>query len=81
MHPRGITHDLKITENGAEVFHAYMAEAFEIVVFFSTSFQMSILSSLARGHQSEATADVEDTYLRVRKFTQNLKPHIPDGYH
>lgn len=79
MHPRGISHDVKVTDAGAEVFHPYMAEAFELVAFFSCNWQLFTLAGATKAYTPESLPDAQAASTKVQQLLASVSSAIPDG--
>jgi hypothetical protein len=80
MHPRGISHDAKITDQGYEIYHPYFAEAFELLVYWACSWQMLILAAAMQAYSPESLPDEQDVLKKVSPILRALDAaKIPDG--
>jgi len=79
MHPRGISHDVKVAEGAVEVFHPYMAEAFDLLSFLGCTWQMYALGAAAKAYNRESLADARDVHAKIRPFVHGPRPAMPDG--
>lgn len=79
MHPRGISHDGKVTPEGFEIFHPYTPEAFELIVTWACNWHLLILAAAVKAYSPESLADAQAVQRKVAALTANLNPGIPDG--
>lgn len=79
-HPSGVSHDLKLEGTMAEVFHPYMAEAFEFLVFWSESWQLQMCLWMAMAYHPASVPDVQNTFTQTRPAMNTLNPELPDGF-
>lgn len=78
-HPSGIKHDCKIEGNTLELFHPYMAEAFEFLCVWSLRWQILMCMWMAKSYDPTSVPDVEDIYKKTRPAIGALKAELPDG--
>ena len=79
MHPRGISHDAKITDQGYEVYHPYMAEAFELLAYWACGWQMMILAAAMQAYTPETLPDAQSVSAKIAPVLRALNVGIPDG--
>ncbi len=79
-HPSGVKHDLKLEGTTAEVFHPYMAEAFEFLVFWSVSWQIQMCLWMAMAYDPASVSDVQNVFTQTRAAMDTLNPQLPDGF-
>lgn len=80
IHPGGIHHDVKVTSQGLEVFHPYMAEAFELLVSLLTHWQIYIIAAATKAYQPSSLSDMQQVQKRISGLTLNLDSGLPDGF-
>lgn len=79
-HPSGYGHDLEIEDGRVELYSPYMAEAFELLAFFSCGWQCNALILLAKAYNPSTVSDAQAVYVRVQQAINRLKVEIPPGY-
>jgi len=80
MHPRGISHDIKVMDAGAEVFHPYMAEAFGILGVFAGNWQLLILAAATKAYSPESLPDVQGIAAKVGPLLDAVNTSFPEGF-
>ena len=80
-HARGIAHDVKIVPpNRLEVFHPYMADGFELIVHWSTMWQLDVLLLATNAFHPASRPDFEAVYRRHAPALDALSSEPPDGF-
>lgn len=79
-HPSGTKHDVKIEGNTLEVFHPYMAEAFEFLCLWSVGWQLQMCMWVAKSYDPTSIPDCQDIYTKTRPAIDALEPGLPDGF-
>ncbi len=79
MHPRGISHDGKVTPAGFEIFHPYTPEAFELIVTWACNWQLLVLAAAVKAYSPQSLPDAQSVRRKVAALTSNLDPGIPNG--
>lgn len=79
-HPSGIGHDTSIEGMKLRVFHPYMAEAFPLLCFRSSWWQLYVCMWMAKSYHPSTVPDVQDIVARVQAPLNALDPKLPDGF-
>jgi hypothetical protein len=79
-HPSGTKHDVKIEGKTLEVFHPYMAEAFEFLTLWSVGWQMQMCMWMAKSYDPSSIPDCQAVYTKTRAAIDALEPGLPDGF-
>jgi len=79
-HPSGIGHDTKLEGKKLNVFHPYMAEAFPLLCFWSSWWQLYMCMWMAKSYSPASVPDVQDITWKVRVALNSLDPQLPDGF-
>ena len=79
MHPRGISHDGKVTDGGFEVYHPYTPEAFDLLTRWACAWQMLFLAVAMHSYSPESTPDVQAIRDKIAPALDALSARIPDG--
>ncbi len=78
-HPAGINHDVKFKGKTVEVFHPYMAEAFELLCLWSVGWQLQMCVWMAKSYDPSSIPDVQAVFTQTRPAINALHPKLPDG--
>lgn len=79
-HPSGIGHDIKVDGGVAEVFHPYMADAFEFLSLWSLGWQLQMCMWMAKSYEPSSISDVQSVFQKTRLSINSLDPKLPDGF-
>ena len=79
MHPRGISHDGKVSVDGFEIFHPYIADAFELIVTWLCNWQLLILAVAIKAYSPESLPDAQTVQKKVSQLISRLEAGVPDG--
>ena len=79
-HPAGINHDVKVGGKSVEVFHPYMAEAFELLCLWSVGWQLQMCMWMAKSYDPASIPDVQAVFTQTRTAINALDAELPDGF-
>lgn len=79
-HPTGVGHDVTITDLGAEVHHPYIADAFDLLAFFSINLQLFVLAWNTKAYLPGTLPDMQAVQRKVAAWTADLDPGVPTGW-
>jgi hypothetical protein len=79
-HPKSYEQDFEIVGDRVDIYSPYMAEAFDMVCFYTLSYAMLTMMWVTKAYAPGASADVQAVSTRVRKLTDTLSADIPSGF-
>lgn len=79
-HPTGLTHDLSIEDGQVDIFSPHMAEAFELLAFWTCHWQSIALVYITKAYEPQSIKDSQEVNLRLNELLEGLQAELPAGW-
>jgi hypothetical protein len=80
MHPTGIRHDGEVVDDRFELFHPHIAVAFQLLTFWTCSWQLLALGTFMQVYSPDSIDDARTVQAEVSQVLDALDKDLPVGF-